>query len=124
MIHDIDLASLAGREVEAVDAVGVPVLTPSVDIANARIRFAGGAVANITASRVSKERMRKIRFFQRSGYISLDLATGTGEFLRMRPGAGHWDSSQPAPCRWRTSSSASSFREMRSSRCSASWRRS
>ena len=88
MIHDIDLVlSLAGREVEAVDAVGVPVLTPSVDIANARIRFAGGAVANITASRVSKERMRKIRFFQRSGYISLDLATGTGEFLRMRPGA-------------------------------------
>jgi predicted dehydrogenase len=88
MIHDIDLVlSLAGRGVEAVDAVGVPVLTPGADIANARISFEGGAVANITASRVSFERMRKIRFFQHSGYMSLDLAAGTGEFLRLRPGA-------------------------------------
>jgi predicted dehydrogenase len=85
MIHDIDLVlSLVGEEVRSVDAVGVPVLTPSVDIANARIGFAGGAVANITASRVSRERMRKVRCFQRSGYLSLDLATGTGEFLRLR----------------------------------------
>jgi predicted dehydrogenase len=73
--------------VESVDAVGVPVLTHSVDIANARLRFEGGAVANITASRVSRERMRKIRLFQESGYLSLDLAAGTGEFLRIRPGA-------------------------------------
>ncbi|HEU4884964.1 MAG TPA: Gfo/Idh/MocA family oxidoreductase [Longimicrobium sp.] len=88
MIHDIDLVlSLAGRAVEAVDAVGVPVLTPGADIANARISFEGGAVANITASRVSFERMRKIRFFQQSGYMSLDLAAGTGEFLRLKPGA-------------------------------------
>ncbi|HEU0078393.1 MAG TPA: Gfo/Idh/MocA family oxidoreductase, partial [Longimicrobiaceae bacterium] len=61
MIHDIDLVlSLSGHGVESVDAVGVPVLTPGADIANARISFEGGAVANITASRVSFERMRKI----------------------------------------------------------------
>ena len=88
MIHDIDLVlGLARRPVAAVDAVGIPVLTPSVDIANARIVFEGGAVANITASRVSRERMRKIRLFQESGYLSLDLAAGTGEFLRLREGA-------------------------------------
>jgi predicted dehydrogenase len=87
MIHDIDLVlGLAQRPVRGVEAVGVPVLTPSVDIANARITFEGGAVANITASRVSRDRMRKIRLFQESGYISLDLAAGTGEFLRLRPG--------------------------------------
>jgi predicted dehydrogenase len=88
MIHDIDLVlGLARHPVATVDAVGIPVLTPSVDIANARIKFEGGAVANITASRVSRERMRKIRLFQNSGYLSLDLAAGTGEFLRLREGA-------------------------------------
>jgi predicted dehydrogenase len=60
------------------------VLTPFVDIANARITFETGAVANITASRVSRDRMRKLRIFQQSGYISLDLATGAGEFYRLR----------------------------------------
>jgi predicted dehydrogenase len=85
MIHDIDLLlTLVGAKVTSVKAVGVGVLTPSVDIANARLEFATGAVANITASRVSRERMRKIRLFQKSGYISLDLATGSGEFYRMR----------------------------------------
>jgi predicted dehydrogenase len=88
MIHDIDLVlGLAQRPVASVDAVGIPVLTPSVDIANARITFEGGAVANITASRVSRERMRKIRLFQESGYLSLDLGSGTGEYLRLREGA-------------------------------------
>ncbi len=88
MIHDIDLLlGLVGRPVESLGAVGVGVLTGNVDIANARLVFEGGAVANITASRVSMERMRKIRFFQRSGYISLDLAKGTGEFLRLKAGA-------------------------------------
>jgi predicted dehydrogenase len=88
MIHDIDLLlGLVRRPVETVDAVGVGVLTGNVDIANARLVFEGGAVANITASRVSMERMRKIRFFQQSGYVSLDLAKGTGEFLRLRKGA-------------------------------------
>jgi predicted dehydrogenase len=87
MIHDIDLVrSIVGAPVDELFAVGVPVLTPSVDIANARLTFAGGAVANITASRVSRERMRKIRIFQRSGYLSLDLAAGSGEFYRLRPG--------------------------------------
>jgi predicted dehydrogenase len=88
MIHDIDLVlGLVGWPVESVDSIGVPVLTGSADIANARLSFENGAVANITASRVSFERMRKIRFFQHSGYISLDLQTGTGEFLRLKPGA-------------------------------------
>lgn len=85
MIHDVDLvASLVGSAIEDIQATGIPVLTDSVDIANARIRFRGGAVANLTASRVSADRMRKIRIFQRSGYLSLDLAAGTGEFLRLR----------------------------------------
>jgi predicted dehydrogenase len=87
MIHDLDLVmSLMHRPVVSIAAVGVPVLTSSPDIANARLEFEGGGVANLTASRVSLDRMRKIRFFQRSGYISLDLAAGTGEFLRLRPG--------------------------------------
>jgi predicted dehydrogenase len=85
MIHDIDLVlSLAGGHVDQLHAVGVPVLTPSVDIANARVVFSSGAVANITASRVSRDRLRKIRIFQRSGYLSLDLANGGGEFYRLR----------------------------------------
>lgn len=87
MIHDLDLVlSLVRQPVVSVSAVGVPVLTSSPDIANARLEFAGGGVANLTASRISFERMRKIRFFQRSGYISLDLATGEGAFLRLKPG--------------------------------------
>ena len=85
MIHDLDLVrTLVGAHVGEIAAVGVPVLTPFVDIANARLTFASGAVANITASRVSRERMRKIRIFQKSGYLSLDLAAGNGEFYRMR----------------------------------------
>ncbi len=85
MIHDIDLVcSLVGAPVSDVAAVGVPLLTKSVDIANARLTFATGAVANITASRVSKERLRKLRIFQPDGYFSLDLAAGEGEFYRLR----------------------------------------
>ncbi|HUF12241.1 MAG TPA: Gfo/Idh/MocA family oxidoreductase [Longimicrobiales bacterium] len=88
MIHDLDLVlSFMPRPVSSFSAVGVPVLADSPDIANARIEFENGAVADLTASRVSMERMRKIRFFQRSGYISLDLAAGKGEFLRLREGA-------------------------------------
>jgi predicted dehydrogenase len=87
MIHDIDLVrTLVGGRVTSLAASGVPVLTPSVDIANARITFDTGAVANITASRVSRERLRKLRIFQRSGYLSLDLGQGTGEFYRLRGG--------------------------------------
>jgi predicted dehydrogenase len=85
MIHDIDLVhTLVGGKAASVSAVGVPVLTPFVDIANARLAFDSGAVANITASRVSRERMRKVRIFQQSGYLSLDLAAGNGEFFRLR----------------------------------------
>jgi len=85
MIHDIDLVlTLTGSPVKDVSAAGLPVLTPSIDIADARITFTSGAVATITSSRVSKERMRKLRIFQRNGYLSLDLAAGTGEMYRMR----------------------------------------
>jgi predicted dehydrogenase len=85
MIHDIDLIlTLVGEQVMSVSAVGVGVLTPSVDIANARLGFVTGAVANITASRVSRDRMRKVRIFQQSGYLSLDLAAGNGEFYTLR----------------------------------------
>jgi predicted dehydrogenase len=73
MIHDLDLVlSLVNSEVESVEAVGVPVLTRFEDIANARIRFKNGCIANLTVSRVSPEQMRKIRFFQSAAYLSLD----------------------------------------------------
>lgn len=85
MIHDIDLVrTLVKSRVKGLSATGVPVLTPFVDIANARIEFESGAVANITASRVSRDRMRKLRLFQQSGYLTLDLGAGNGEFYRMR----------------------------------------
>jgi predicted dehydrogenase len=75
MIHDLDiLLALVKEPVEEVKAVGIPVLTEKVDIAHARLEFAGGAVANVTASRVSTERVRKMRFFQQHEYISLDYA--------------------------------------------------
>jgi len=87
MIHDLDLVlELVRSEVTDVRATGVPVLTPHIDIANARVEFASGAVANVTASRVSRERTRKLRVFQPTGYFSLDLAQGTGEFYRLKPG--------------------------------------
>ena len=87
MIHDLDLVlSLMPGTVASFSAVGVPVLADSPDIANARIEFERGAVADLTASRVSMKKMREMRFFQRSGYIRLDLAAGTGEFLRLRDG--------------------------------------
>ncbi len=92
MIHDIDLIlSLVRGSVTEVRAVGVSVLSGSVDIANARLEFGGGAVANITASRVSLQRQRKIRFFQPSGYVSLDLGRGTGEFYRRKGRAASRD---------------------------------
>jgi predicted dehydrogenase len=87
MIHDIDLVlGLVDSPVESVDAVGIPVLMDTVDMASARIRFANGACADISASRVSTERTRQLRLFQESGYFSLDLAAGQGEYLRRREG--------------------------------------
>jgi predicted dehydrogenase len=75
MIHDLDiLLTFVKEPVTEVKAVGIPVLTDKVDIAHARLEFAGGAVANVTASRVSTERVRKVRFFQQHEYISLDYA--------------------------------------------------
>jgi predicted dehydrogenase len=87
MIHDLDLVlELVGAEVSDVRATGVAILTPHVDIANARLEFANGAIANLTASRVARERTRKLRIFQVSGYFSLDLAQGSGDFFRLKPG--------------------------------------
>jgi predicted dehydrogenase len=87
MIHDLDLVlELVRSEVTEVRATGVALLTPHVDIANARVEFANGAVANVTASRVSLERTRKLRVFQPNGYFSLDLAQGSGDFYRLKQG--------------------------------------
>ena len=92
MIHDVDLlCSLVGRPVVKMAAAGVAVLSRYVDIANARLEFEGGAVANLTASRVSVSRVRKLRVWQRSGYLSLDLAAGRGEFYRVKDGVSVLD---------------------------------
>ena len=89
MIHDLDVVlSLVNAEVESIDAVGVPVLTGRVDIANARVRFANGCLANLTASRISRERVRKIRFFQPSAYLSIDYAAQKVEMFRLVAGGG------------------------------------
>ena len=90
MIHDLDVVlSLVGGEVTGIEAVGVPVLTGRVDIANARIRFASGCIANVTASRISRDRVRKVRFFQRDTYVSIDYAAQELEVWRLTrvPGA-------------------------------------
>jgi len=80
MIHDIEIVlHLVKSPVVSIDAVGIPVLTQREDIANARLRFENGCVANITASRISPERMRKIRVFQGDGYLSLDYQAQAGE---------------------------------------------
>lgn len=85
MIHDIDLVlTLTDAPLVDVHAVGVPVITPWIDIANARLVFEDGTVANITASRVALKAMRQLRLFQHSGYFSLDLAAGLGEHHRRR----------------------------------------
>ena len=86
MIHDIDLVLwLVKDELLRVDAVGVPVLTEHEDIANARVEFASGCVANITASRVSREPLRKIRIFQKNEYISIDSSGKSFEVCTRLP---------------------------------------
>ena len=87
MIHDLDLVLHLVGGVEATDvrASGVAVLSPHLDMANARVEFGNGAVANVTASRIARDRIRKLRIFETTGYFSLDLATGTGEFMRLKP---------------------------------------
>ncbi len=84
MIHDIDLLLwMTGSEVTDVQATGVAVLTDTPDICNARLTFANGCVANLTASRISVKPMRKLRVFQRDSYLSLDFAAGTVEMFRL-----------------------------------------
>ena len=86
MIHDIDIIlSLVKSEVKSVQASGVAVVSNNIDIANARIEFENGAVANVTASRISQKKMRKMRLFQKEGYLSLDFITGVSEVFRLVP---------------------------------------
>jgi predicted dehydrogenase len=88
MIHDLDLVLhlTGGAGVTDLRASGVAVLTPHHDIATARVEFANGAVATVTSSRMARERVRKLRMFQHNGYFSLNLADGTGDFMRLRHG--------------------------------------
>jgi len=87
MIHDLEiLLHLVRSPVQSLDAVGIPVLSKREDIANARIRFENGCVANLTASRISPEKMRKIRVFQHNAYLSLDYQNQTGEIYRLDNG--------------------------------------
>ena len=89
MIHDIDVVlSFVKSEVSEVRAAGVPILTPRIDIANARIEFASGCVANLTASRVSAERVRKLRFFQPREYVSIDYAVQEAAVVSVTPRLG------------------------------------
>ena len=84
MIHDIDLIlSLVKSPVSRIDANGVAVVSDTVDIANARIQFQNGCVANVTASRISQQKMRKMRLFQQDAYISIDFAQGLAEVFRL-----------------------------------------
>lgn len=86
MIHDIDIIlSLIKSEVSKVDASGIAVVSDSIDIANARIEFENGAVANVTASRISQKKMRKMRLFQKDAYISVDFNDGTSEVIQLVP---------------------------------------
>lgn len=86
MIHDIDIIlSLIKSEIENIEASGVAVVSDNIDIANARIKFKNGAVANVTSSRISQKKMRKMRIFQKNNYISLDFITGAPEVYRLLP---------------------------------------
>jgi predicted dehydrogenase len=88
MIHDLDVVlSIVPSDVESIEAVGVPVITDRVDIANARLRFRNGCIANVTASRISRDRVRKIRFFQPAAYVSIDYAAQKLEVWRLVKGA-------------------------------------
>ena len=89
MIHDLDLLlSSVASDVVSVEAVGVHVLTPKTDIANVRLRFASGCIANLTASRISRERVRKARFFQHDSYVSIDFASQEVEVYRLAASDG------------------------------------
>jgi len=86
MIHDIDIIlSLIKSDVKDIQASGVAVVSNNIDIANARIEFENGAVANVTSSRISQKKMRKMRIFQKDNYIALDFITGISEVYRLIP---------------------------------------
>ena len=92
MIHDLDAVQwLVGEDVDvsAIHAVGIPVISDKVDAANARIEFANGAVANITASRIGTEKIRKTRFYQTNAYVVLDYATKFASLTSLNPDAAH-----------------------------------
>ena len=92
MIHDLDIVlSMVGAEVTGIYANGVAVVSDTPDIANARLEFANGCVANLTASRISLKQMRKVRFFQKDAYISLDFLDKEAQVIRL------FDTDQPAP---------------------------
>lgn len=87
MIHDLDLVRLlVPREIASMEAVGVPVVTTEPDIANVRLRFEGGGIANVTASRVSLKRERKLRLFQTDTYLTIDLGERSVRIARRMPG--------------------------------------
>jgi predicted dehydrogenase len=89
MIHDLDIVlAVDGSDVMAVEAIGVPVLTSRVDIANARITFASGCIANLTASRISRDKVRKMRFFQPDMYVSVDYQAQEVDVWRLRRADG------------------------------------
>ena len=89
MIHDLDvLLATVGGDVAHIEAVGVPVLTNRVDIANARLKIENGCIANLTASRISREPVRKVRFFQPHSYVSIDYASKEMEVWRLQLGEG------------------------------------
>ena len=115
MIHDLDiLLAMVGAPVTDVRALGIPVVTDKVDIAHARLEFASGAVANVTASRVSVERVRKLRFFQQHEYISVDYAA-QGRFAHPRAAAG------PAAASLISSSSGRASRSRWKANCAHFW---
>jgi predicted dehydrogenase len=107
MIHDLDLLLMSVKsEVMSIEAIGVNVLTPRTDIANVRLRFASGCIANVTASRISRDKVRKVRFFQRESYVSIDYASQEAEIYRLvaengRPGikGGKLDVQRDEPLR-------------------------
>jgi predicted dehydrogenase len=86
MIHDIDIIlNLVNSPVTSIHAVGVPILTAKIDIANVRLQFASGCIANVTASRISAKEMRKIRVFQNDAYLSIDFAAQAVDVFRKLP---------------------------------------
>ena len=89
MVHDLDIIlAVDGSGVSSVEAIGVPVLTQKIDICNARVKFESGAIANVTASRISKDKLRKARFFQPDAYVAVDFAAQSAETWRVTPRPG------------------------------------